>query len=187
MLNKKFNDKIKALETEEKQEIAYNLHQQQLTKEYEETAKIRFETIKQQKEAYLEKTSKMFSKIEFLKKFILEIKKSDRVIIFSDFTSIFTEIVQLLHDNQINPITLDGGNINSLQKSIDLYKAGLNPVLMSNSYMYGYGMNLPETTHIILVHKLDCPLRKEQLIARAQRPGRNCRLQIYELLHKNEL
>jgi hypothetical protein len=58
--------------------------------------------------------------------------------------------------------------------------------LMTNSDMYGYGMNLQHTTHIILVHKLECNLKKEQLIARAQRHGRTTRLKIYQLLHKNE-
>ena len=186
-LNNKFYSKIDQLEIEAKKEKEYYLQQQKKFKDYEENAKHRFETIKQRQMEYEKNTNNMFSKIDFIKEIFSKITKKERIIIFSDFSCIFKEIITYLNQINVKHVSLDGGNINDLQYSIDSYKMGETPVLMSNSYMYGCGMNLPETTHLIIVHKLDCPLRKDQLIARAQRPGRKCRLKIYDLLHKNEL
>jgi hypothetical protein len=58
---------------------------------------------------------------------------------------------------------------------------------MSNSFMYGCGMNLENTTDIVLIHKIISVSKYKQIIGRAQRPGRTSRLNIYELVHENEL
>jgi hypothetical protein len=81
----------------------------------------------------------------------------------------------------------DGGNISDLNKSYSKYKEQDFNVLLSNSNMYGCGMNLENTTDIILIHRINSKDKYKQVIGRAQRPGRTTCLNIYELLHDNEL
>jgi hypothetical protein len=56
---------------------------------------------------------------------------------------------------------------------------------MTNSSLYGCGMNLQNTSDIVLLHKTNVTM-KEQVIGRAQRPGRTSQLKVWELLHGNE-
>jgi hypothetical protein len=46
-------------------------------------------------------------------------------------------------------------------------------------------MNLQNTSDIVLLHKTNVTM-KEQVIGRAQRPGRTSQLKVWELLHGNE-
>ena len=59
-------------------------------------------------------------------------------------------------------------------------------MLLVNARHFGSGINLENTTDIIMFHKLDCELEK-QVIGRAQRFGRSVPLNIWYLLHENEL
>lgn len=187
ILNQQFDLRKKKLEQDQLQEIQENIRIQENEKRQTEEAQIRFLEIKKQQEEYRLKTTNMLSKIDYIKTFLTDIdQKRDRIIIFSDFSSIFKQITEYLVSINLGHVTLDGGNINDLQSDIDDYRLGNRPVLMANSSMYGWGMNLQHTTHILLVHKISCPLKREQLISRAQRPGRTCRLKIYTLLHRNE-
>jgi SNF2 family DNA or RNA helicase len=108
-----------------------------------------------------------------------------KVIIFSDYSKIFNTITTLLKENGMNYLELDGGNVKALDKILDEYKFGGARVLMLNSAFYGCGMNLENTTDIIFFHKTD-RIMYEQVIGRAQRPGRTGRLAVHNLLYLNE-
>jgi SNF2 family DNA or RNA helicase len=108
-----------------------------------------------------------------------------KVIIFSDYSKIFNTITLLLKENGMNYLELDGGNVKALDKILNEYKFGGARVLMLNSAFYGCGMNLENTTDIIFFHKTDRVMH-EQVIGRAQRPGRNSRLAVHNLLYLNE-
>ena len=108
-----------------------------------------------------------------------------KVIIFSDYSKIFNTITELLKDNGMRYVELDGGNVKALDKILNEYKAGGARVLMLNSAFYGCGMNLENTSDIIFFHKTD-RIMYEQVIGRAQRPGRTGRLAVHNLLYLNE-
>jgi SNF2 family DNA or RNA helicase len=109
-----------------------------------------------------------------------------KVIIFSDYSKIFNAITLLLKENGMHYVELDGGNVKALDKILNEYKAGGGArVLMLNSAFYGCGMNLENTTDIIFFHKTD-RIMYEQVIGRAQRPGRTGRLVVHNLLYLNE-
>jgi SNF2 family DNA or RNA helicase len=108
-----------------------------------------------------------------------------KVIIFSDYSKIFNKITSLLKEHDTSYLELDGGNINALDKVLNQYKLGDARVLMLNSAFYGCGMNLENTTDILFFHKTDQTMY-EQVIGRAQRPGRTGRLAIHNLLYLNE-
>ena len=110
----------------------------------------------------------------------------NKVIIFSDYTSIFKEISRMLVKKCIKYIELDGGSIETIDKHVTQYKHGDVRVLMTNSSLYGCGMNLQNTSDVVILHKVH-PSMREQVIGRAQRPGREASLKVWELLHVNEL
>ena len=187
VLDNTFNQMKQEILQQEQHEIQDNIQRRREFTRLENDAKDRFRQIKARQQEYEISTSNILSKLDFIKKTLSGINtQRDRIIIFSDFSNIFNQITEYLASIQIGHVTLDGGNINDLQQDIDDYRVGSKPILMANSHMYGYGMNLQHTTHIILVHKLESNIKKEQLIARAQRHGRTTRLKIYQLLHKNE-
>ena len=108
-----------------------------------------------------------------------------KVIIFSDYSKIFSKITALLKEHGTSYLELDGGNVKALDKVLNQYKLGGARVLMLNSAFYGCGMNLENTTDILFFHKTGQTMY-EQVIGRAQRPGRTGRLAVHNLLYLNE-
>jgi SNF2 family DNA or RNA helicase len=122
-------------------------------------------------------------KMDNLKHLLNEV--GSKIIIFSDFSKVFNEIAKMLKELNIKYTELDGGNIVNIDRDINNYKFGDTRVLMCNSNFFGCGMNLEFTTDIIFLHKVKEDMYN-QLIGRAQRPGRTAPLNVYRLLHNNE-
>jgi hypothetical protein len=129
---------------------------------------------------------KNLNKNIFLKNFIEELKTDNKkVIIFSDYSSVFEYIENICKENEINYIDLDKGNIKDINISVHEYKYGNAQILLSNSILFGCGMNFENSTHIIFVHKMDQEM-ENQVIGRAQRMGRKGILNIIYLHYENE-
>jgi len=109
-----------------------------------------------------------------------------RIILFSDHSSIFSQMVEGLASRNIEAGELDGGNVKAMDATLQRYKNGTLQVLMVNSSMYGCGMNLENTTDIVFLHALP-ESRKEQVIGRAQRYGRLGKLNVWNMYHENEM
>lgn len=124
------------------------------------------------------------SKLGNLKHLLLN-EVGGKVIIFSDFSKVFKEIAKMLGELNIKYTELDGGNIANIDKDIYNYKLGDTRVLMCNSNFFGCGMNLEFTTDVIFLHKIKDDMYN-QVIGRAQRPGRTAPLNVFRLLHYNE-
>ena len=74
-----------------------------------------------------------------------------------------------------------------LKKTYETYRdenSNLN-VLMINSKSFGSGLNLENTTDIILFHNFEQQI-ENQVIGRAQRPGRKTQLRVWYLFNENE-
>ena len=127
-----------------------------------------------------------YGKNIFLKNFISKLKDEDKkIIIFSDYSNIFQYIETICIDNEISYIDLDKGNIKDIDKVVYEYKFGNAKILLSNSTLFGCGMNFENSTDIIFVHKMNDSMEK-QVIGRAQRMGRKNRLNIIYLQYENE-
>ena len=124
-------------------------------------------------------------KMDHLKHLLLN-EVGGKVIIFSDFSKVFKEISKMLVELNIKYTELDGGNIANIDKDIYNYKLGDTRVLMCNSNFFGCGMNLEFTTDVIFLHKIKDDMYN-QVIGRAQRHGRTAPLNVFRLLHNNEL
>jgi hypothetical protein len=115
-----------------------------------------------------------------------KIKEDSRIIIFSEYNNTFEIIKTLLNKNKLEYKEVKGSadvikNILSWYKDSEKSKK----ILLLNAKYYGSGLNLENTTDIILYHKMDKELEK-QVIGRAQRFGRTSSLNIWELLYENE-
>ncbi len=126
------------------------------------------------------------SKVEFLKEYFQSVEKDEKILVFSDFTGTFKIISSILQDACIKHTELSGGNIKAIDKTIDRYKNQDYNVLMVDSSSEGCGMNLENTSCIIFVHKTS-ELLYNQIIGRAQRPGRKGVLKIICLYNQNEI
>lgn len=115
---------------------------------------------------------------------ILKGRKGAKILIFSEFENTFDNIVPLLNKLHIQYDSLKGNGVH-VNSIIERYKSDVIDVLMVNTRYYGSGLNLENTTDIIMFHKFNTEIEK-QVIGRAQRIGRQTNLNVWYLLHENE-
>jgi len=128
-------------------------------------------------------------KLNFIKTYLDQDLTDKSIIIFSNYSKIFDEIQKYLDSKKITNTTLDGGNLKEIEKQLYNFKNKKATILMANGMMHGYGINLEHTTDIILVHNYNNDkdkLLEQQIISRAQRPGRKNKLYIRKLCYINE-
>ena len=125
------------------------------------------------------------TKLSFIKEFIDSNKDKDmKVIIFSDYSNIFTKIESYCSEINIGISELDKGNMREIEKAVIDYKIGNSKIMLANSSLFGCGMNLENSSHIIFVHKMNTAMEM-QVIGRAQRLGRKGVLHIINLEYEN--
>jgi hypothetical protein len=126
----------------------------------------------------------MMDKFEMLKEMMKDmVNKNKKVLIFSEYDNTFSKIGTILKEVGIHYGMLKG---RVLSNNLKAYKHGNLDVLMVNSQSFGSGLNLENTTDVILFHKFDSQIEK-QVIGRAQRPGRCEPLKVWYLLYENEM
>lgn len=119
-------------------------------------------------------------------KVILQEKMANgaKVIIYSAYETTFDRVSELLRELGMSYSYLKG-NEGHVTKTLQRYKDGDLSVLLANTRHYGSGINLENTSDIIMFHKIDSEMEK-QVIGRAQRYGRTCALNVWYLLYDNE-
>lgn len=122
-------------------------------------------------------------KLTNLKRILKNRTSSSKFLIFSEFEQSFVHMYEHLKSAGITYAHVKG---NSAINNIDKYKNGNVDALLVNSRNYASGINLENTTDVILFHKFETQIEK-QIIGRAQRPGRDCSLNVWYLLNENEL
>jgi superfamily II DNA or RNA helicase len=110
-----------------------------------------------------------------------------KILFFSDYQNTFRFLKKLLDKYSISYDDNQGGTIEKINKSINDYKSenGVRCLLL-DSTSNSRGMNLENTDIIVFIHKTKETLNN-QIIGRAQRPGRNTRLEILNFLNDNEI
>lgn len=123
------------------------------------------------------------TKLQFLQTHLSKITPDMKILIFSENDNSFVAIEKMLASLEIKYAKLKG---NSINRVVDEYKNGTLQVLLVNSTAYGSGLNLENTTDCILLHKFDNEA-ENQVLGRAQRPGRTKPLNVIYLLNHNEM
>ena len=131
----------------------------------------------------IDDTDKPKTKIDELE-IIINNNKGKKILIFSEYDNSFGKIEKVLKNNEIGYEKIKGGGIKNIisrfkkKKSVD--------ILLLNSRFCGSGINLENADIVIIYHKMSNDL-ENQVIGRAQRIGRTCQLEVYKLLHENEI
>lgn len=125
------------------------------------------------------------NKLVILEK-ILEIC-NNKIIIYSQFRGVSNYIKSIITNYNWGYQQLDGGNIKDLDNILDKFRNDSKvKILLIDDTSFGVGLNIEYATDIIFFNYIE-PNVKEQLIGRAQRLGRTCKLNIWDLLYANEL
>jgi hypothetical protein len=111
---------------------------------------------------------------------IIKANSNGKFLIFSEYEGSFLPICKVLETSNINFVVLKG-NIMNRTTIINNYKNGNINVIFLNSTQDSAGINLQETTDIILYHQMSSST-KNQIIARAERIGRTKELNVHQLL-----
>lgn len=113
---------------------------------------------------------------------ILQIVKNNvngKYLIFSNYEKTFDLISNILNENNISFLNLKG-TLKIKEQIINKYKNEQHSILFLNSLNHGVGLNLQETTDIIIYHDMSTS-NIQQLIGRANRIGRTLPLNIHYL------
>jgi len=102
-----------------------------------------------------------------------------KILVFSNFNESFLILKKFLEEKKIHYLELRGTK-EKRDNTIDLYKTGHVNVLLLNTIHSGAGLNLEQTTDIIVYHRLH-DYQKTQVIGRANRIGRKINLNVHYL------
>ncbi len=110
--------------------------------------------------------------------------KGKKVLIFASHDNCFKPIVQALKEAGVSCSTLMG-HVSQRTKCLNAYTQGETKVLILNSRENGAGLNLQNTTDIILWHLMPIPIVKQN-IGRALRYGLDHPLKVHKFYTQNE-
>jgi predicted transcriptional regulator len=130
-------------------------------------------------------THESFDKFKNLKILLTKRAAGSKFLIFSNYDNTFTHIIPILNELGIHFESLKG-NGSHINCTLTRYKTGNVDVLLVNSRNYGSGMNIDNTTDVIMLHKFDTEIEK-QVIGRAHRLGRTTPLNVWYFLYENEI
>lgn len=108
-----------------------------------------------------------------------------KFLIFASYENTFASIVRVLDKLGISYAYLKG-NHDVVKNAVKRYKQGPLDALLVNTKNYGSGLNLENTSDLLLFHKFDSEIEK-QVIGRANRMGRTSPLKVWYLLYENEM
>jgi hypothetical protein len=127
------------------------------------------------------------SKLAALERILRERRPSPgaaKVLVFSSYDNTFGEVTPLLARMGIAYRFLKGNHM-MVQSAAREYKAGSLDVLLVNTNNYGSGLNLENTTDVVMFHKFDSEIER-QVLGRALRYGRTAPLRVWYLVYEGE-
>ena len=142
---------------------------------------------------YIKKDNEIINEIIVKKNIVTKIDKiieliknkiNGKFLIYSEHSETFYPISKALSDNNIQYLQIKG-NIKTREKHIEMFKNGKISIIFLNSNDDCAGINLQETTDIILYHAMSDPIEK-QIIGRAARIGRENELYVHHLVINDE-
>lgn len=133
---------------------------------------------------------RVMSKFDTLAKLLGHIRKENakaKILVFSEFDRTFVKIEHVIRTMGLRYGMLKGPG---LMKNLERFKADTQgtdslDILMINSTAYGSGMNLENSTDVVLFHHSNKQI-ESQVIGRAQRPGRTSHLNVWHLVNDTE-
>ena len=118
-------------------------------------------------------------------------KKNSKILIFSEYEASFKEIKDYIISKTNFRFSELKGATTTINNIVRRYKLKASDpecidILLLNANYFGSGLNLENTSDIFLYHKMSESMTN-QIIGRAQRPGRKKCLKVWKLHYDNEL
>ena len=132
----------------------------------------------------IKSTPKVLTKQETILS-IINKNKHGKFLVFSEYDDTFQSIYNLFTENNIVFEQIKG-RINRKEKIVEEYKTKDLQIIFLNSTSDCAGLNLQETTDIIIYHEMDVNIIN-QIIGRANRIGRTCSLNVHYLTISNNV
>ncbi|MDP9799662.1 superfamily II DNA or RNA helicase [Catenuloplanes nepalensis] len=125
-------------------------------------------------------------KMQRLRELVIEARENGRkVVIFSNFRSVLTEVIELLGPGAFGPLT-GSTPVEERQKLVDAFSAVPgHSVLISQIQAGGTGLNIQAASVVILCEPQIKPTIEDQAVARAHRMGQVRSVQVHRLLTEN--
>lgn len=141
---------------------------------------------KEKEELNTKKLISEMNKNDVLKLCVKEIikNKNSKLLIFSKYARSVDKLEDVISSLGVgcSVINGSGSHVNNL---IESYNKGHIPILLMDAQNYGSGLNLQQTTHVIIYHRFSKEL-ETQVIGRGQRFGRKIPLKIIYLTNETE-
>ena len=115
----------------------------------------------------------------------LNMFKDKKIIVFSNYDSISEKIINAINNKRYD-FKVEFPKGQGSENAIDRFREGSSNLLFLNSKHNGAGIEIPEGTDIIILHKMDKAL-DTQVIGRCMRLGRTKPLDVHYILHGNEM
>ena len=132
--------------------------------------------------APVEETANLLSKQETILRLISEAPLASRFLLFSEFSTQHWQTALAAAGIRASAVA---GHPTTIERTLEEFRNGRIQVLTLNAHNYGAGLNLQCTTDLIIGHSMPHQL-VQQVIGRAQRPGRTSRLRVHKLVHVGE-
>ncbi|CCH45119.1 putative DNA helicase ino80 [Wickerhamomyces ciferrii] len=123
--------------------------------------------------------------LELIEK-ILKEKPDEKIILFSQFTTLFDVFEKFLQDRQINSLRYDGSMKADERNDVikDFYKMADKRLLLISLKAGNVGLTLTCANHVIIMDPFWNPYVEEQAQDRAHRIGQEKNVKVYRLLTK---
>jgi len=115
----------------------------------------------------------------------LNMFKDKKIIVFSNYDSISEKIINAINNKRYD-FKVEFPKGQGSENAIDRFREGASNLLFLNSKHNGAGIEIPEGTDIIILHKMEKEL-DTQVIGRCMRLGRTKPLNVHYILHGNEM
>jgi SNF2 family DNA or RNA helicase len=129
-------------------------------------------------------------KISAVNKIIADIPATDKIIIFSYFTTLLTDLHENIKNINKSQICVYHGEMNIItrNKTIKKFREDANTrILLINLRAGGCGLNLIEANHVILMEPYWNESEQQQAINRVYRLGQKKEVSVYRLQIKNSI
>jgi ERCC4-related helicase len=109
-----------------------------------------------------------------------------KFLVFSRYDNPFLQITAELETVGIHGVREVKGTKDVIQNTLNMFQRGDLRCLLLNSIHAGAGLTITAATHIILLHAMEVEEEK-QILGRAYRLGRKEPLNVYKLVHADEM
>ena len=133
----------------------------------------------------LDELSPLHDKLHNLEAILRSRQANAKFLIFSSYDNTLSNIAPMLDRLRITHSCIRGNHA-VVRNTVERYRNSNLDALLVNASQYGSGLNLENTTDVVLFHRFGSEIEK-QVIGRAQRFGRTQPLRVWYLLHEIEM